>query len=124
MIFYGPGERFGDKAEGAPLPGKIKPSGREKCFIVDARRRGSPHWAPMARASRSHRWIAALPTLLMFVGVPFANRVEPYVFGLPFLLAWIVGCVVITGPIMGLVRVLDRRAEGAAGVADGSDFHP
>jgi hypothetical protein len=72
----------------------------------------------MVRPTHLHRLLAALPTLLMLGGVPFANRVEPYVFGLPFLLAWIVGCVVITGPVMALVRVLDRRAERAAGAAD------
>jgi 4-hydroxybenzoate polyprenyltransferase len=63
--------------------------------------------------ARPHRWLAALPAALMLGGVPFANRVEPYVLGLPFLLAWIVGCVLLTAPVMALVRVLDRRSDRA-----------
>ena len=61
--------------------------------------------------ARPHRWLAALPAALMLGGVPFANRVEPYVLGLPFLLAWIVGCVILTAPVMALVHRLDRRAD-------------
>jgi hypothetical protein len=55
----------------------------------------------------------------MLGGVPFANRVEPYVLGLPFLLAWIVGCVLLTAPIMALVRVLDRRSDRAEDAKSG-----
>ena len=71
----------------------------------------------MVRVSRTHRWLALLPTALLLFGLPFANRVEPYVFGLPFLLAWIVGCVLLTAAIMALVGWLDRRAERAAQAA-------
>jgi hypothetical protein len=46
----------------------------------------------------------------MLGGVPFANRVEPYVFGLPFLLFWIVAWVLITSAVMGLIYALDRSA--------------
>lgn len=67
----------------------------------------------MVRRSRPHRLLAALPAALMLGGLPFANRVEPYVFGLPFLLAWIVGCVVLTAPIMALVRAIDGRLDHA-----------
>jgi beta-lactamase regulating signal transducer with metallopeptidase domain len=69
---------------------------------------------------RPHRWLAALPTVLMLGGAPFANRVEPYVFGLPFLLAWIVGCVLLTSVLLAVVRRLDRRAEQARGAARGN----
>ena len=44
----------------------------------------------------------------MLGGVPFANRVEPYVLGLPFLLFWIVLWVVMTSVVMGVVYALDR----------------
>ncbi|HET7621210.1 MAG TPA: DUF3311 domain-containing protein [Gemmatimonadaceae bacterium] len=57
---------------------------------------------------RAHRWLALLPVIGMLGGVPFANRVEPYVFGLPFLLFWIVLWVVITSVVMGVVYALDR----------------
>ncbi|MFI5372933.1 MAG: DUF3311 domain-containing protein [Candidatus Eisenbacteria bacterium] len=67
----------------------------------------------MIRRPRPHRLLAALPGALMLGGLPFANRVEPYVLGLPFLLAWIVGCVVLTAPIMAWVRAIDRRLDRA-----------
>ena len=54
-----------------------------------------------------HRWLAALPGLLILVGAPFANRFHPTVLGLPLLLAWIVGCVLLTSAIMAIVRWLD-----------------
>lgn len=59
---------------------------------------------------RAHRWLALLPAIGMLGGVPFANRVEPFVLGLPFLLFWIVLWVVITSVVMGVVYALDRSA--------------
>ncbi|HEY5087818.1 MAG TPA: DUF3311 domain-containing protein [Gemmatimonadaceae bacterium] len=61
---------------------------------------------------RWYRWLAAVPTLGMLGGVPFANRVRPYVFGLPFLLAWIVIWVVITSLTMALIFALDTAHGG------------
>jgi quinol-cytochrome oxidoreductase complex cytochrome b subunit len=55
-----------------------------------------------------HRWLATLPGLLILLGVPFANRVEPRVLGMPFLLAWIVGCVLLTSVVMAVVGRLDE----------------
>jgi hypothetical protein len=34
--------------------------------------------------------LAALPFLGILGGIAFANRVEPFVFGMPFILFWIV----------------------------------
>ena len=56
-----------------------------------------------------HRWLAVIPALLILIGVPFANHVHRLVMGLPFLLFWIVGCVVLTSPVMALVGALDAR---------------
>jgi hypothetical protein len=64
---------------------------------------------------RRYRWLAILPAVGMLGGVPFANRVEPYVLGLPFLLFWIVTWVLLTSVIMGIILVLDRRS----GVGEG-----
>jgi hypothetical protein len=58
---------------------------------------------------RAHHALAVLPTLGLLGGIPFANRVEPYVLGLPFFLFWIVAWVVATSAIMGLVWLLDRN---------------
>jgi hypothetical protein len=43
---------------------------------------------------------------------PFvANRVEPFVLGLPFLLAFITGWVLVTSAVMALIFMLDERVD-------------
>lgn len=58
-----------------------------------------------------YRWLAVIPTMGMLGGVPFANRVHPYVLGLPFLLAWIVAWVIVTVLTMWLIYTLDSARE-------------
>ncbi|HKT06552.1 MAG TPA: DUF3311 domain-containing protein [Gemmatimonadaceae bacterium] len=64
---------------------------------------------------RWYRWLALVPAIGMLGGVPFANRVTPYVFGLPFLLFWVTAWVVLTSAIMWLIYALDRARERDAG---------
>ncbi len=64
---------------------------------------------------RWYRWLAVVPAIGMLGGVPFANRVTPYVFGLPFLLFWVTAWVVLTSAIMWLIYVLDRARERTQG---------
>ena len=40
--------------------------------------------------------LALIPVLALTLGIPFANRVEPRIAGLPFLLAYIVTWIVLT----------------------------
>lgn len=65
---------------------------------------------PSAAVDRT-RWLrlalAALPFLGILGGAHFANRTQPFVLGLPFLLAWIVLWVVASSAILALVYVLD-----------------
>jgi len=63
-------------------------------------------WRP---ASAGRFALAALPWVGMLVLAPFANRVEPYVLGLPFLLFWIVLWVVLTAACMSIVYLTDPR---------------
>lgn len=58
----------------------------------------------------AHRALLALPTLLMLGGVPWAGTSRADVFGLPLLLVWILGGVLLTPPVVLLVHALDRRA--------------
>lgn len=51
--------------------------------------------------------LAALPFLGILGGIIFANRVEPFVLGMPFILFWIVLWVVLTSGIMAVVYRLD-----------------
>ena len=53
--------------------------------------------------------LAALPFIGLLGGIPFVNRVTPFVLGLPFILFWIVLWVVLTSLIMGLIYALDPR---------------
>ena len=55
----------------------------------------------------SLRLLAALPFIGILLGVPFVNRTEPLVLGMPLVLAWIVMWVVLTAAIMGIVYKLD-----------------
>jgi len=64
---------------------------------------------------RRYHWIAIVPPVAMIAGVPFANRVHTLVLGLPFLLLWIVGCVVLAAACMALLYALDHRATTEAG---------
>ncbi|MFC7391709.1 DUF3311 domain-containing protein [Scopulibacillus cellulosilyticus] len=49
--------------------------------------------------------------LIPFIGVlcflPMANRVEPYVLGLPFLLFWITSWMVLSSVILAVVYKFD-----------------
>ncbi len=56
---------------------------------------------------RSLRWLALLPFLGMLGGPFVLNRVEPFVLGMPLLLAWLVFCVLATSAIMGLIYLTD-----------------
>ena len=58
-----------------------------------------------------YRWLALLPTIGLLGGVPFANRVRPYVLGLPFLLFYIVAWVVATSALLGVVYAMDHARE-------------
>jgi len=62
-------------------------------------------------ASRRHRWLAVLPPLAILGGVPFANGVRTYVLGLPFLLFWIVACVLFTSATLAWIAWLDHRCD-------------
>jgi hypothetical protein len=55
------------------------------------------------------RLLGLLPFIGILLGVPFVNRVEPLVLGMPFVLAWIVLWVVLTSVLMAIVYRLDPR---------------
>lgn len=64
------------------------------------------------------RLLAALPFIGILLGVPFVNRVEPLVLGMPLVLAWIVFWVVMSAVIMGLVYLLDPTNRTSADSAE------
>ncbi|MGN6650585.1 DUF3311 domain-containing protein [Trinickia sp.] len=64
------------------------------------------------------RLLAALPFIGILLGVPFVNRVEPLILGMPLVLAWIVFWVVMSAVIMGLVYLLDPINRASAQSAE------
>ncbi|GEB32837.1 MULTISPECIES: DUF3311 domain-containing protein [Brevibacillus] len=56
---------------------------------------------------KARDWLGVVPFIGMLGGVPFVNRVEPYVLGMPFVLFWIVLWVVLTSVIMAVIHQLD-----------------
>ena len=64
-------------------------------------KRGGPGFLPVA--------VALVPVLALTAAIPFANRLEPRILGLPFLLAWIVGWILLTPVCMAVVHRLGQR---------------
>jgi hypothetical protein len=65
------------------------------------------------------RWLGAAPFVGILLGAPFANSVEPLVLGMPFILAWIVGWVVLTSVVMAIVYACDPSfKKSSSGGAD------
>jgi len=50
--------------------------------------------------------VALVPALALVAGLPFVNRVEPVVLGLPFLLTWILGWVLVTPLFLAVAYLL------------------
>lgn len=60
-----------------------------------------------------YRALPLIPAVALTGAGWFANRLEPTVLGLPFLLAWIVGWVLATSATMWVVYRLDQRDVGS-----------
>lgn len=73
---------------------------------------GVPDETP--RGFRRHHLLALVPLCALLFAPYIANRIEPRIAGMPFLLAWIVAWVVITSAVMALLLVLDDRASGSS----------
>ncbi|MEX0422273.1 DUF3311 domain-containing protein [Providencia rettgeri] len=56
-----------------------------------------------------YHYLVIFPILSLTVGIYYANQVEPFVMGLPFLMFWIVSWVIVTALVMLLINVLDNK---------------
>ncbi len=54
--------------------------------------------------------LAATPALMLSVGVPLVNRIEPRIFGLPFIMAWIIVWTLLTPVCLSAIDRLQRRS--------------
>ncbi|SAK85789.1 hypothetical protein AWB79_05978 [Caballeronia hypogeia] len=53
--------------------------------------------------------LVVLPPAFVLLGPFFLNRVTPFVLGMPFLLAWLAGTLVITSIVMALICHSDSK---------------
>jgi hypothetical protein len=58
---------------------------------------------------------AFVPALALVAGLPFVNRLEPVVFGLPFLLFWILAWVLATPLFLAAAYLLADRTPDSPG---------
>lgn len=69
---------------------------------------------PRVRARRPALWLLLVPAVLYCAAPVVANRVEPRVLGLPFLLFWIVAATVVSPLVIWLVSRLDPAFRAGA----------
>ncbi|WP_327355805.1 DUF3311 domain-containing protein [Streptomyces sp. NBC_01304] len=65
---------------------------------------------PRRRHPHRHLLWLVVPFLLFIVALPFVNRVEPVVLGLPFFFAWLLGATVLTPVSVWLAWRGDHKA--------------
>jgi hypothetical protein len=53
--------------------------------------------------------LAAIPIAALTVAVPFVNRVEPRILGLPFVLFWLTAWVVLTPAFIWAVGRVEKH---------------
>jgi hypothetical protein len=59
--------------------------------------------------------LAAMPFIGLLFGIYFANRVTPYLFGMPFILSYCVIWVVLTSVLLLVIYLIDpKNKEGVA----------
>ncbi len=61
------------------------------------------------------RLLAAIPILALIGGLPFVNHEEPLVFGLPFLLFWLLAWVMATPAFLAAAYVIEHRPGDSPG---------
>ena len=53
------------------------------------------------------KWLGAIPWIAVLFGMPFANRVQPFVLGLPLPLFWAVLCTILSAAVLAIVYAFD-----------------
>ena len=63
----------------------------------------------MKKGTRIALILGAIPFITMVFALPLVNRIEPIILGLPFLLFWLLGWVVLTPFILALAYKLEKK---------------
>ena len=53
--------------------------------------------------------LGAIPFITLVFALPLVNRIYPLILGLPFILAWILGWVILTPPILWVAYLLEKK---------------
>ncbi len=53
--------------------------------------------------------LGAIPFITLVFALPLVNRIKPVVFGLPFILFWILCWVILTPLILFIAYTLERK---------------
>jgi len=53
--------------------------------------------------------LGAIPFITLVFALPLVNRIYPLVLGLPFILAWILGWVILTPAILWAAYLLEKK---------------
>jgi Na+/melibiose symporter-like transporter len=61
------------------------------------------------KGTRIALFLGAIPFITMVFLLPFVNRIEPIILGLPFLLFWLLAWVVLTPGILALAYKLEKK---------------
>jgi hypothetical protein len=69
----------------------------------------------MKKGTRLAVGLGAIPFVALVLSLPFVNRLEPRILGLPFLLFWILAWVTATPGILWLAYRLEKRFNPPAG---------
>jgi hypothetical protein len=59
--------------------------------------------------TKPYRLLALVPAVAILGAPWFANRIEPRMLGMPFLLGWIVSWILMTSIVMAVIGALDSR---------------
>ena len=55
------------------------------------------------------KWLGTVPWLVLLIGMPLLNHVEPFVLGLPLALFFAIVCTLFSALVLALVFCLDPR---------------
>lgn len=65
---------------------------------------------PLSTALFGRALLAAIPFAALTVAIPLVNRIEPRIFGMPFLLGWILAWILAAPGFLWLAGRLEPRA--------------
>ena len=63
----------------------------------------------MQKGTKYALLLGCIPFITLVFMLPLANRIEPVIFGLPFLLFWIVVWIVLTPLILLAAYLVERK---------------